>query len=268
MIPLLLGGLLSGFGAKKAAKEQSRNIDRGIAEARPLFGQAADRLNPYASAGAAATGSLASALGLGGAGSGGGAPGGFDAAGYFSAYPDIAQAAQGLSDDDLKFIQNQGYEPTAEGFAKYHYDRYGMAEGRKLPGAGGAGGGAPAGPGEALAQFRDSLGYRDTMNQALGGVTANRAARGLLGSSGAGQMFQRTAAGLANQTRGDFLDRLTGLSGQGQAAAGGQADIDTGLGNLLFKGQAAKGTGGKGSILSGVGGFLSDIAIARAGRGG
>src|SRR5690554_6336176 len=34
---------------------------------------------------------------------------------------------------------------------------------------------------EALNQFRQSMGYQDTLNSALGGVTSNAAARGLLG---------------------------------------------------------------------------------------
>lgn len=256
MIPLILGALLSGFGEKKAAKTQSRNIDRGVAQARPLFEQAAGRLDPFASSGAAAQGFLNQALGLGGA-AGGAGGGGFDPTAYFSANPDVASFYnQNVGNPEfLRDIEAAGYPPTAEGFAQLHRDRHGVAEGRDMGASqGGAAGGAGAGGvGEALQRFRESLGFRDTQNAALRGVGANAAARGLLGSSGTGNTFQRSAANLANQTYGGFLDRLTGVAGRGQQAASGQAGIDTGLGGALLNAQTAKGSGGKGSLLSNVG---------------
>lgn len=79
---------------------------------------------------------------------------------------------------------------------------------------------------EGLSQFRDATGYKDTMNQALGGVSSNAAAKGLLGSSGTGKMFQNTAANLAQGSFGDFLSRLTGQQSMGMNAAGNMAEAD------------------------------------------
>jgi hypothetical protein len=86
---------------------------------------------------------------------------------------------------------------------------------------------------EGLAQFRNSTGYRDTMDQALGGVATNAAAKGLLDSSGTGKTFQREASRLAQGSFGDFLDRLTQQQGMGLDASGAQADIDLAEGSFL-----------------------------------
>lgn len=257
MVPLIIGGFLSGLGEKKAAREASRNIDKGIAEARPLFERAAGRLDPFASSGTAAQGALNEALGLGGAagGAAGGAGGGFDPSSYFQANPDVADFyTQNVGNPEfLRSIEEAGYPPTAEGFAQLHRDRHGIAEGRPMGGMEGGAAGGGGGVGEALQRFRESLGFRDTRNAALRGVGANAGARGLFGSSGTGNAFQRTAANLANRTRGDFLDRLTGVAGRGQNAATAQGGFDTSFADTLFRGNVAKGSGGKGSILSGVG---------------
>lgn len=107
-----------------------------------------------------------------------------------------------------------------------------------LLGLGGGTGGA-----EALDKFRDSTGYRDTMNAALGGVTSNAAARGLLNSSGTGKTFQNTAAQIAQGSFGDFLQQLMGQQQVGLNAAGAQAELGANLGanaaqaTALSKGQ-------------------------------
>jgi len=86
---------------------------------------------------------------------------------------------------------------------------------------------------EGLATFRNSTGYRDTMDQALGGVATNAAAKGLLDSSGTGKTFQREAGRIAQGSFGSFLDRLTQQQGMGLDAAGAQADIDGAQGSFL-----------------------------------
>lgn len=87
--------------------------------------------------------------------------------------------------------------------------------------------------GEALSQFRDSTGYRDTLNAAQGGAATNAAAKGLLGSSGTGKVFQNNATQLAQGSFGDFLQKLMGQQQMGQAAATNQA-------NIGFQGTQAK----------------------------
>ena len=95
--------------------------------------------------------------------------------------------------------------------------------------------------GEALSRFRDSTGYRDTMNAALGGVTSNAAARGLLGSSGTGKVFQTTAANVAQGSFGDFLNRLLQQQQIGYGASKAQSALDAGLGDALAGNSIEKG---------------------------
>lgn len=104
---------------------------------------------------------------------------------------------------------------------------------------------------EGLAQFRDSTGYRDTLNAATNGVATNAAARGLLGSSGTGKAFQNNAAQLAQGSFGDFLSRLMGQQQMGFNAAGAQADLGAQLGTASAQSTAQS----KGSGL----GFLSSL---------
>lgn len=96
---------------------------------------------------------------------------------------------------------------------------------------------------EGLARFRDSTGYQDTLNAALGGAATNAAARGLLGSSGTGKVFQNTASQLAQGSFGDFLNRLMQQQGVGLSAAGTQAQVGSNLAqstgqNILGNAQA------------------------------
>lgn len=101
------------------------------------------------------------------------------------------------------------------------------------------------GGGEGLARFREGLGYQDTLNQALGGISANAAARGLLGSSGTGRAFQSNAARLAQGTFGNYLDSLLGQQQMGMNAAGAMSDIDLARGqamaDALYKEHATRG---------------------------
>lgn len=127
------------------------------------------------------------------------------------------------------------------------YAQPGIAANNALSGALGLGGGTEAG--EGLQRFRESLGFRDMQNRALRGVAASGAARGLLGSTGTGERFQRTAGELASGTFNDFLNNLFRVQSQGQTAATNQAE--------LLAGQPTS----KGSIMQGVGSNLNKIFL-------
>lgn len=86
---------------------------------------------------------------------------------------------------------------------------------------------------EALSQFRNSTGFRDIMDQSLGGVGTNAAARGLLDSSGTGKTFQREAGRLAQGSFGNFLNQLTNQQGMGMNAEAGVADATLGEGGVV-----------------------------------
>lgn len=102
---------------------------------------------------------------------------------------------------------------------------------------------------EDLQRFRESTGFRDIQNRALRGVATNAAAKGLLGSTGTGERFQRTAGELASGSFQDFLKNLFGLQSGAQTAATNQAQ--------LLAGQPAS----KGAVRQGVGADLSKLFL-------
>lgn len=114
----------------------------------------------------------------------------------------------------------------------------------------------PSADAEGLQRFRDSVGYRDMQNRALRGVAANAGARGLFGSTGTGERFQRTAGELADSTYKDYLaedqrriGNLFGLYKGAQSAATNRAS--------LLAGQPAS----KGTLMQGIGSGLNKIFL-------
>jgi len=86
---------------------------------------------------------------------------------------------------------------------------------------------------EGLNRFRESSGYQDTLNSAMGGVASNAAARGLLGSSGTGRVFQDNASQLAQGSFGNYLSNLMNQQSMGMNASGAQSDLDMAEGNFM-----------------------------------
>ena len=118
---------------------------------------------------------------------------------------------------------------------------------------------------EGLDQFRNATGYQDTMNAAMNGVTSNAAARGLLGSSGTGKVFQNNAAQLAQGSFGNFLQSLMGQQGVGMDASRQQAAIGQNVGMP----QAQAYAGSKGFTNNMIGSLIGNAEKAfTAGMGG
>lgn len=57
--------------------------------------------------------------------------GGFDPNTYLRLNPDVSRAAQGLSREDYAYIQRFGYSGDQSGYAKFHYNTFGINEGRQ-----------------------------------------------------------------------------------------------------------------------------------------
>ncbi|MEN6549158.1 MAG: hypothetical protein ABFE07_24200 [Armatimonadia bacterium] len=84
----------------------------------------------------------------------------------------------------------------------------------------------------ATSAFQTSPGYDWTLNNALQGSERAAAAGGMLASGNTLTALQDRGAQVANQEYGSWLDRLTGVSQQGQQAAGQTANALTNLGGL------------------------------------
>ena len=218
-----IGQALFG-GSNKALENQAMAYRRAYQGMTPYMDAARGQLSPYAQQGLGANPLINSLLGIA-------TPGEVSYQAYLDANPDVA-AHYETAKNKPHMTRGAGsaYDLNGDGnispteWAQYHYETHGKGEGRELPTVGGTEPGTAGA--EALTRFRETTGYKDTLNAALGGISTNAAARGLLDSSGTGQIFQRTAADLARSSFGDFFDRLTGQQRVGMEAAGGLADID------------------------------------------
>lgn len=54
----------------------------------------------------------------------------FDPDFYLDRYPDVARAAQGLTQDDLRYLADLGFGGTPNDFAQFHFQQSGRSEGR------------------------------------------------------------------------------------------------------------------------------------------
>ena len=67
--------------------------------------------------------------------------------------------------------------------------------------------------------FQNTPGYQFTQNEAMRGVMANAASRGLVNSGATLRALQDRSANIASQTYGDYMNRLGTVMGMGQNAA-------------------------------------------------
>lgn len=114
--------------------------------------------------------------------------------------------------------------------------------------------------------FQKTPGYDFQMSQGMDAIQSTAAARGNLLSGSTIQGAQTFGQGLANQEYGNFLNRLTGVSASGQAAAGNQASAGAnfaanagnamaGIGNA----QAAGAIGSANAFSSGLNNVLGSV---------
>lgn len=92
-------------------------------------------------------------------------------------------------------------------------------------------------PGAALnkigSSYQQSPGYQFALQQSLGAANRASAAGGMAGSPLAQQQNQQVATGLANQDYYNYLDKATGLYGQGLQGEQGLANMGFGASNNM-----------------------------------
>jgi hypothetical protein len=123
-----------------------------------------------------------------------------------------------------------------------------------------------AGNQRAVGAFQAGPGYDFTLNQGIDAVNRRANAAGMLVGGNANRSAIDYATGLANQTYGDWQNRLKGMSDQelaatGAAASGNQANNTT-LAGLGVQGANLANSGGvaRAGVATGQGQNLSDIA--------
>lgn len=116
------------------------------------------------------------------------------------------------------------YDPYT-GQAQAGYSLYGDALG--LNGA--------AGNSRAVDAFSTSPGYQFQLDQGQQALERSASARGMLGSGNTMADIMRYSQGVADQSYGSWLDRLSGLGSQGIGMAGARAGIQTGTGGKVYE---------------------------------
>lgn len=197
----LIGGLISGASASKAAKYQLQATREQIAAANQNRDYQYSLNAPSISLGDSAQGLYAGFLGAG------------DNATDYGAYvrnnPDILA--------EYQRVANTGEYSDIDAFGRFHYDKYGQGEGRNLPTAGGGSGEQSA---AALSAFRDSTGYQDLLREGLGATNANAYARGQGDSGATLKALQDRGTSIANQSSQQWLGNLGTLINNGNSARG------------------------------------------------
>jgi hypothetical protein len=135
----------------------------------------------------------------------------------------------------------------------------------------GIGGGGPHGSGitpalsqSALASFNASPDYQFALNQGTAALDNSAAARGGMISGNQLQAQTQYGQGLATQNLGNYLNRLSGMAGQGVQAASGIASPNTAgaayAGNSMMAGataQMAGLSGATGAVNQGINNYLT-----------
>lgn len=81
--------------------------------------------------------------------------------------------------------------------------------------------------------FQESPDYQFTLQQGLQGLDRSAAARGSLYSGGQQADIMQYGQGLASQQYNNYYNKLAGLAGMGQSAAGALAGVNTGYANAV-----------------------------------
>lgn len=91
----------------------------------------------------------------------------------------------------------------------------------------------------AVSAFQTSPGYQFSVDQATEAAKRNASSLGMLGSGNTMMAISDRSQNLANQEYQNWLNNLNTASSSGQSAAGSQAGIQTGLGDLQYGNSAA-----------------------------
>lgn len=259
-IASIAGGLLGSNAAEDAAAAQAAAAQRDLEFQKETRDLIFERLDPFYQPGILAQNALAFELGLGNRPMIGGSPAAIEtftdtmsmgqpaqAPGRRSPLPGAGVGGMGVSGKyDVGRVAPQPVNTPAG--TKYRVNGQvfnSLEEAQKFAAANPTGGTEYRG-------FQATPGYQFQMDQGTAAVNALAGARGGLNSGRTMQDLTTFGQGLANQEYNNYLNRLTGMSGSGQAAAGAQANAAT---------NAAAGVS---NALSGIGNAQAAGAIGQA----
>jgi hypothetical protein len=246
-IASIAGGLIGASSAKRAANAQANAAAQDLAFQRETRDLIFDRMDPFYQPGITAQNALAFELGLGGRPMVNGvAPQIEEFTTTMSMGAPAPVAPQGGDGNGMAILNMAARaQPTSQTRFRVGGQEFGTREEAQAF--------ANANPmgGQAYQGFQATPGFQFALDQGNNSINALAGARGGLNSGRTLQDLSTFNMGMANQEYGNFLNRLTGMSGQGFAAAGAQANAAT---------NAAQGTS---NALAGIGNAQAAGAIGQ-----
>lgn len=281
---MVIGSIISGMFAKKAADKQAAAVDQGIQVTRQNFLDSVELMKPSIEAGDLARQAYMYELGLG------------QKPIFFP---------EGIEDLKVEAVPGAagGGGVTTDPLRRYDgtfYDSEGRVTSTRPGGAFTPAAGGPAMPGRFKVDgqyfdtregadnyladlrsrgteyggFRETPGYQFNVSEGQKAIDRSAAARGMALSGATLKAHERFRQGLADQTYGAHLNRLAGVSGAGQAASTSTAgmyqqnssdlaNLYGQKGNALAAGQSAFGqaaSSGVNNIFRGIG-MLSGMGV-------
>ena len=277
-IASIAGGLIGSSSSKKAAAAQQQTAERDLAFQRETRDLIFDRMDPFYGSGITAQNALSYELGLGNRPMIGGtapqietftepmstgqAPGGPNGVDFFGR-PDFGPGRSGEERrrewENARRIVQLGGGAQPQSVTRY---RVGGNTFNSLEEAQAWANANPQG-GTEYQGFTATPGYQFAFDQGVGAVNALAGARGGLNSGRTMQDLTTFGQGIANQEYGNYLNRLTGMAGQGFSAAGATANAATnaaqgtsnalaGIGNAQSAGAIGAGNAWTGAINNGL----------------
>jgi hypothetical protein len=242
VVASVAGGLISSRGASRAADAQQAAAAQDLAFQRETRDLIFDRMDPFYQPGVTAQNALAFELGLA------------DRPMISGTAPTIeeftTQGSGGITfgpptvgENGFSIVPAQGPSVTRFRVGGQEFDTREAAQNFANQNLSG---------GTPYQGFQATPGFQFALDQGNNSVNALAGARGGLNSGRTLQDLATFNMGMANQEYGNFLNRLTGMAGTGQAAAGAQANAAT---------NAAQGTS---NALAGIGNAQAAGAIGQA----
>lgn len=248
VVASVAGGLISSRGASRAANAQQAAAAQDLAFQRETRDMIMERMDPFYQPGVTAQNALAFELGLADRPMvGGAAPQVEEFTSTMSMGAPAPIAPQG-GDGNGMAVLNMGAMARPTSATQFRVGDRTFSTREEAQAFANAN---PTG-GTAYRGFQATPGFQFALDQGNNSVNALAGARGGLNSGRTLQDLATFNMGMANQEYGNFLNRLTGMAGTGQAAAGAQANAAT---------NAAQGTS---NALAGIGNAQSAGAIGQA----
>lgn len=273
----IIGGLFQASAAKKAANQQAAAAAQDLAFQRETRDLIFDRTDPFYQSGITAQNALNYELGLGNRPMIGGAAPQVET---FTETMSMGQPTQGAmpyfgpgktgEEARQRWQSGQGQGLSMGQPASTTRYRVGGQTFDTMDAAQAYATANPTG-GTEYRGFQATPGYQFALDQGNNNINALAGARGGLNSGRTLEALQNNGIGMANQEYGNYLNRLTGMAGSGQNAAGMQANAATnaasGVSNALSGIGNAQSAGTIGAANGIAGGINNQLALFRYQQG-